>query len=155
MITFSSGKAQAEHPHLPPRPQPTLKPEDFADDNGDKIGARIVMYIIPSVVRPWTGVQWTDGAGNWHDVEGWQGAFNHPNHISWFVEQKDFGKGPFRWVVYTSQGGALLAVSSLFYLPINANETVRVEAILPDVATGYQASSPTQIVPDQIYEGTP
>jgi hypothetical protein len=37
--------------------------------------------------------------------------------ITWWVEEKDFGKGPYRWLVYASEGGELLATSQSFNLP--------------------------------------
>lgn len=88
----------------------------------------------------WTIVQWQDVLGNWHDVEGWQGAFDEFNHNedknvcagkkTWWVTEADFDKGPFRWVVYQGRGGGLLARSELFYLPHSTGEIVRVEVSL-------------------------
>jgi hypothetical protein len=53
--------------------------------------------------------------GNWHDVE------------AWWVAAKDFGTGPFRWVIYRGQAGELLAISQAFYLPDAAGATTKLE----------------------------
>jgi hypothetical protein len=69
----------------------------------------------------WTIVQWLDGAGGWHDVEGWAGNFDGTRGAmavkSWVVSPGDSGKGPFRWLVLAAPGGAKLGTSASFYLP--------------------------------------
>jgi hypothetical protein len=42
------------------------------------------------------------------------------------VHEKDFGDGPFRWVVTQGKDGPVLGASRAFNLPGGANETVRV-----------------------------
>jgi hypothetical protein len=69
-----------------------------------------------------TAVEWQDGYGNWHTVVGWQSPFNTYKQVTWAVAANDFGKGPFRWVV--DQGELTIVVSSDFYLPLSASETV-------------------------------
>lgn len=162
LIALSMGSpysiyGQEDHPHEPPRPQltpPTSVPDDPGDTKRNE-GALIKLLIFPFVPGLWTGVQWIDGTGNWHDVGGWQGTFNQPDYISWFVEKKDFAKGPFRWVVYQRQGGELLAMSQPFYLPANLNEVIRSEVIIPDLNFNYQDRTPPVTMPEQPYRPVP
>jgi hypothetical protein len=76
-------------------------------------------------------VQWQNVYGVWHDVTGWQGTFDTitagVGTKLWWVAEKDFGSGPFRWVVYRNPGGAVVATSAPFYLPDVAGRTVTVE----------------------------
>jgi hypothetical protein len=78
----------------------------------------------------WTVVQWQDAFGGWHDVEGWQGTLDAGDQKVWWVADKDFSTGPFRWVVYQGQGGPSLVASESFYLPAVSGERVRVEVSL-------------------------
>ena len=64
--------------------------------------------------------------GVWHDVTGWRGHMRG-GQVRWQVAEKDFGTGPFRWVVYDKEGGRLLAVSASFTLPDSGSQTVTVE----------------------------
>jgi hypothetical protein len=75
----------------------------------------------------WTVVQWQDGLGDWHDVEGWQGAPGEEGQVVWWVTGADLGKGPFRWVVYQLPGSRSPVASEPFYLPYRAGEVVHVE----------------------------
>jgi len=83
----------------------------------------------------WTVAQWQDNEGRWRDVEGWRGTLDRVvvdeeeqvvGRKTWWVAESDLGRGPFRWRVYRSQGGRLLATSDEFTLP----ETVAVEVVL-------------------------
>lgn len=69
----------------------------------------------------WTAVQWQDTAGRWHDVEGWRGFLDAISGTTgtktWWVAAKDYGTGPFRWIVRREMGGERLGESELFYLP--------------------------------------
>lgn len=111
---------------LPPRVPPQLTPAPEKDkDHSKPVGAYIELQLQSAQVGTWTVVQWQDSAGNWHDVAGWQGP---PEGMSrrWWVEAKDFGKGPFRWVVTSGPDQQPMMVSSSFKLPVTANEVVRV-----------------------------
>lgn len=144
-------EAQEEHPHLPPRPNPPSH-ESNSDQSKDSVrnaGAWITLYTIPYQPGLWTIVQWSDGVNNWLDSNGWQGSYNQEDHVSWFVEQKDFGKGPFRWVVDDGPGGRLLATSQVFYLPTKADEVIRIEVRLADMWSSYPDSEPAGIPPEQ------
>ena len=87
----------------------------------------------------WTVVQWKDDKGTWRDVEGWQGSLDEVltdegrtvvGHKTWWVAKDDLGRGPFRWRVYRSQGGWLLATSQTFELPSQRRATTTVEITL-------------------------
>lgn len=128
---------------LPPRPTVS---EPASDDNaGNTITLtslvnQIYLRVTPTYPTYWTVVQWQDSQGVWRDVEGWRGEAAH-GEISWWVAEKDFGKGPFRWAIYP-QGGPfiervegsviyrkaqpMLAVSQPFFLPTGASSSLGV-----------------------------
>ena len=87
----------------------------------------------------WTVVQWQDDKGAWRNVEGWQGSLDEVvtdeggtvvGHKTWWVAKDDLGRGPFRWRVYRSKGGWLLATSQTFELPSQRRATTSVEVTL-------------------------
>ena len=88
----------------------------------DSETGRIVLTTRPGA---WTVVQWQDGSDYWHDVAGWRGHATD-GAIAWTVEEKDFGTGPFRWVVTHPQSGRPTDVSQSFYLP-GAGDTLAIE----------------------------
>jgi hypothetical protein len=109
---------------LPPRkPTSTPGPDKKDKSSHSPVGAYIELQ---APAGSWAVVQWQDSAGNWHEVEGWRGAL--PASARWWVAAKDFGKGPFRWAVSQGPGGSVLGLSSPFYLPGAANETLGVTA---------------------------
>ena len=75
-------------------------------------------------------MQWQDFDGNWHDVEGWRG-FAEGSGKLWWVAQKDFGTGPFRWIVESGPDGEILATSAPFTLPGEPNATLSVTVSAP------------------------
>lgn len=86
----------------------------------------------------WVGVQWQDRQGAWQNVEAWQGPLEAAEETGvaskvWGVYPKDFGRGPFRWVVYTQQGGEVLGTSQSFNLP-QGNNANHVMTVLPTIA---------------------
>lgn len=116
---------------LPPRPTPpsTTTPVPVVPSQPlSPKGAYIALNASAGAVDAWTIVQWQDAFGGWHDVDGWQGAFDEMNDGTgqkvWWVAEKDFETGPFRWVVY--QDGTFLAASESFYLPGEVGQTVTV-----------------------------
>jgi hypothetical protein len=114
-------------PELPPRATPTPTPRAGDDrDRQQPIGAFLQLHVQGAPDGVWAVVQWQDSAENWHDVEGWRGTLD-AGQKTWWVAQRDFGKGPFRWAVYQGQGGELLATSNVFNLPSFAEEVKRVE----------------------------
>jgi hypothetical protein len=72
-----------------------------------------------AITPPWVEVQWQDPAGAWRDVDGWAGPLDptQGGYVYHYVDPKDFGKGPFRWVVSDKQGGTVLGMSDTFYFP--------------------------------------
>ena len=70
-------------------------------------------------------VQWQDGPGEWHDVEGWRGEVEE-RWVTWWVAPADFDTGPFRWVVYRGAGGNVWGISESFDLPANHGHLARV-----------------------------
>ncbi len=112
-------------PALPPRNTPTPSPEGGKDHKKDKpVGAFIELDAPTAPAGAWAIVQWQDSAGNWREVEGWRGSL--PGSGRWWVHPKDFGTGPFRWVVRQGPGGSVLGSSLPFQLPGAANQVTRV-----------------------------
>jgi hypothetical protein len=130
----SLARADGGGPQLPPRRPPPATPA-IGDNKGDNDhnpppGAYIELHTQSAPAEAWTVVQWQDTNGGWQQVEGWQGTLEADGSKRWWVAAKDFGKGPFRWVILARQGGQPLATSALFYLPDEAYEVVQVEAVL-------------------------
>lgn len=115
-------------PALPPRQPPTTpQPDNDKKHDRDKpIGAYIELQAPTAAAGSWTVVQWQDSAGNWREVEGWQGPLEGHSKL-WWVAAADFGKGPFRWIILSGPGGSVSATSNPFNLPNGANEIVRVQ----------------------------
>ncbi len=119
---------------LPPRGTPTPLPAgDGGRHHKDRTltGAYLELLAPGAPAGAWAVVQWhspSDGrsAGGWHDVEGWRGAVADSSR--WWVHPKDFGTGPFRWVVMAGPAGPLWAASASFNLPSQPNQTVQVVA---------------------------
>jgi hypothetical protein len=89
------------------------------------VGA-IALHAPGAPATAWTVVQWGDPLGGWHDVEGWRGDLDEGQQKVWWVVGKDFGTGPFRWVVYHQAGGKVWATSRSFTLPAGAGQWVHV-----------------------------
>ncbi len=70
----------------------------------------------PAYRDAWSLVQWLDGVGNWHDVNGWLGQMAG-GEVQWHVLPQDYDTGPFRWVILDAPDGAVLAASKPFDLP--------------------------------------
>lgn len=138
----------AAPPQLPPRPAPALPPRPGADlpprpdapppappaviqtidreKSGPPAGAYIELMGLPDNNQYWTVVQWQDRQGNWHNVDGWQGWPDNGGK-KWWVAGKDFGTGPFRWMVYQGQNnGPEVGHSDNFLLPPFALQTVQI-----------------------------
>jgi hypothetical protein len=100
---------------LPERKTPVAD-DDGRDDSGP-LGGRIELAAWPPGAV--SVVQWQDVNGDWHDVDGWHGNLDKAGRIRWWVAAKDFGRGPFRWVVES-------AISAPFHLPAGARQTVEI-----------------------------
>jgi hypothetical protein len=86
-------------------------------------GAYVELLAAPGL---WAVVQWQDMAGDWHDVEGWQGAADADGLLRWWVEAGDFGGRPFRWAAYEGPDGPPACASAAFHLPAGPGESLRV-----------------------------
>jgi len=150
--------ALAQEP-LPPRPGSTnLPPRPSSGDSsgqsssrGDasSVGGSYITLAVSSTNRSglWAGVEWLDGASNWHRVEGWQSALPDGGGIQdWWVSQADFGKGPFRWVLYAGDDkSAVLGASEPFTLPTSGAAPLQISLALADptpVPTDAPTSTP-------------
>ena len=110
--------AAATSPDLPPRPQasPTVPAGGLIE---------LIFRFDPgsaSAATNWqTLVQWQDGLGGWHDVEGWRGTADELHsdwgRKAWWLGEAHFGTGPFRWVIYGDDANKPIAVSDSFYMP--------------------------------------
>lgn len=118
-VQIPATNANSDRPTLTPIPRPTLDVEETF--SGEIIGAYIELHIEPDHLIYWTEVQWQDVIGNWHQVEGWRGT-SMEGVTRWFLGEKDFGTGPFRWLVYQQEDGELLVTSASFYLPDDKDE---------------------------------
>ena len=122
--TWLSSPAYAK---LPPRP---LTPQEDEKETPRPLVAAIVLETTPTGNGLWSVVQWQDEQGGWHDIESWRGTVVNGRTI-WWVEEKDFGKGPYRWLVFAHEKGTLLATSDLFNFPAQPKTQLVVEVTLP------------------------
>ena len=103
-----------------PEPQPTTTPIPPTDNSN--AGALIFLHVPAPPADLETIVQWQDGLGEWHDVEGWQGMLNDSDFIVWWVAPRDLGAVWYRWHVYTADG-RISTTSDAFSLPSHPNQT--------------------------------
>ncbi len=109
-------------PTAPASTEPLMNAHTFTYGLPSGSGSKIATLIggLPSTV--WIAVQWLDGYGVWHTVDGWQGS---PSSVSqegvlfqdWAIGPELLGKGPFRWIVYDFYGGTVIGVSPNFNMP--------------------------------------
>jgi len=126
---------------LPPRPGlPTATPTPLPTSTPAPVSPSlplskgyILLHVANHTAVTWSVVQWQDGLGDWHEVEGWQGELDALDNVQperqwkvWGVAFENFGQGPFRWVVYSATGD-VLGVSSNFDLPRAQSDWVAVE----------------------------
>lgn len=118
---------------LPPRPEPPSKSEP-SPNHSSVTGAKILLtipYDDEMTADTWTHVEWQDGDGRWHIVDGWQGTL-HPNskikqwEVEWWVGRSDFNTGPFRWVV-DPDGKRIVSEPFELNFAENAADTLRIE----------------------------
>lgn len=115
-------------PRLPPRPGEPETPTPVPI-----YGASIQLHSSTSMPGAWTVVEWQNEHGEWYVVTGWQGNLDDGDNDKkrWWVYTDDFGSSPFRWQVYDSKGGELLATSESFELPTQNFQVVTVDIELP------------------------
>jgi uncharacterized repeat protein (TIGR01451 family) len=144
LIACLAAPAMAQEP-LPPRPGSTeLPPRPSSGDASGRSSSRgnastsadgsYITLVVSSTNRSglWAGVEWLDGAGAWHRVEGWQNALPDGGGVQdWWVSQADFGKGPFRWVLYAgSDKSSVLGASEPFNLPASTAAPLQISLVL-------------------------
>ena len=82
MLVLLLSLVQPSHADLPPRPENTPTPKPAS-------GGAILLHAAPSQVGLWAVVQWQDGLGDWHDVDGWRGAVQG-DRVPWWVSNSHF-----------------------------------------------------------------
>ena len=145
LILAVANSATADY-KLPPRntPDPTAEPNSQSG-SVTSAGGRVHLRVLFSRDWPWDTmhwqeglwhvIEWNDHAGTWYAVDGWQGTLEtiQQEDDRWvgqkelWVAQDNFGAGPFRWLIYKGEGGALMATSPEFYLPSESGNTISVE----------------------------
>lgn len=142
-------------PDLPLRP-PTVTP---IPTSTDAAAIELNVQFIPGSPLEkewredlWTRVQWQDGLGYWHVVEGWQASLDEVRGDNgrkiWYVSDDLFGRGPFCWVVYPSPESEPIAISLPFRMPSSAGVIVQADLAvgkpvpLPPVEEGSKSMAP-------------
>lgn len=130
-----SAQATTVAPKTPlvPRGTAIVLPKYDVPTPTEQPGGHIELHLPASYVDIWTEVQWLDGEGNWHQVDGWRGFTDNRATVRWYVSRNDFGKGPFRWQVFLFEEGDLIDSSALFFLPKAGDETIKINLQLPDL----------------------
>jgi hypothetical protein len=103
----------------PPTPTAISKPQ-----LAERAPVATILLVVPKTeIELASVVQWQDITGAWNDVDGWRGAISNGKTI-WWVEEKDWGAGPFRWVVYQQEQKeqTIVAISEPFSLPARQGE---------------------------------
>jgi hypothetical protein len=163
VTTHQAGAVWATSPqfHLPDGDGATLNmtlaaapaaadPETLAAQTAAGFGFATLVARVPNApAGAWAGIQWQDGLGGWHDVSGWQGpmTLQPTTNVStrqWAVYPKDYGRGPFRWVVYSEQDGAVWATSTRYNLP-NGDGATLAMTLAPKVSLVPAEDLATQI----------
>ena len=119
-LLVGSAVAPAQASTLPPRAEDVvIRNEDDGNDENNADGAYIELRVQPDLGGLWTVVQWQDGMGRWHDVDGWRTQVEADQVVNWWVAPRDLDTGPYRWLVYQDQDHRTVVVwaSELFYLP--------------------------------------
>lgn len=104
-------------PGLPERP--TAVAIETPDKPNDEVGAFLELTVEVQEAGFWSVVQWQDGNGYWHDVEGWRAEVVPDYVIRWWVAPRDLESGPFRWIVYKGEVSerVIYQISQPFNLP--------------------------------------
>jgi len=118
-------------------PTPTYTPTPRPSDNSGAIVFKVAFLSGAPLDASWrenlwTVVEWQDGLGNWHVIEGWQARLDRVTGNTgwkiWWVSPELYGRGPFTWVAYNdSSSDRPILVSPPFRLPSSAGVIVRSE----------------------------
>ena len=119
LFLFSPGVSAdtPPRPELTPTPHPATTPVSPVASSQSSQSAAIILTLSDPAPAYWTSVQWLDEEDEWQDVSGWQSGFNENGMVVWAVAAKDYGTGPYRWVIYTEEDGTVYSTTDLFYLP--------------------------------------
>jgi hypothetical protein len=92
--------------------------------------AGIGLRVVDPPANAWVQIQWSNwSTSNWYPVDAWSGPLSQNDNgygAVWF-EPKDYGTGPFRWVVFDrnpATGGQVWAISDTFYLGWSGTLTI-------------------------------
>jgi len=138
LLIIAAALTPAPAAALPPRPpRPTATPTATPAAPAAGRTLLVLALTLQPAASPtawqtlWTGVQWQDAQGDWHDVEGWQGALDEAargvGKKTWVVADGHLGSGPYRWLVYARPGGEIIAISRPFHLPAAAGDIYEVK----------------------------
>jgi len=107
--------------------------------------ATIRLYAPGAPAGAIAAVQYRGTAGQWVEVAGWTGILTETTEGTkipyqvWSVAEQNFGQGPFRWVVFKSDGKTAWATSDIFYLPpgggLSQDVTIRTDNLASSTAT--------------------
>lgn len=124
LVAALAGLARPAWAELPTRPEDALTPTPQPVQT--EPGAGLELSVTGATAPYYAIVQWQDGLGGWHDVEGWRGEVKE-DRVLWYVSPEDLGSGPFRWVVY--RGDETLGTSENFNLPEVGRTLARVSVV--------------------------
>ncbi len=144
--TWTPGPAPIKTP-VPTATATPLAPSQQGETQQRADGAQITLHLRFPADWPWeqigwqnlqTVVQWQDNQGKWRVVEGWRGALDRIESVdgqwtgqkSWWVAAAGLETGPFRWLIYRADTGALLTISEPFRLPATTLQTMVVAVSL-------------------------
>ena len=77
-----------------------------------------------------TVVQYRNASGGWDDVTGWVQPLRNTSTVLWNVWRRDWGTGPYRWLVKNESQNYVMATSTGFYLP-GAGTYLDVSVVIP------------------------
>jgi hypothetical protein len=103
--------------------------------------ASITLTVVNPPAGAWTAVQWSvPGGTTWYTVTSWVGPLDQAQYgwMPHWIDRKDYGTGPFRWVVYDKdpgQGGKVLGTSDPFFFPTYDGQMVWSPITLPAPVT--------------------
>ena len=102
-----------------------VRPVDTPTPGSKLAGGAIELHVtgLHQTAPLFAVVQRQDGLGRWQDIDRWRGEIKG-DRVVWYVAEKDFGAGPFRWLVYHES--AILGTSEPFSLPTASRQMVRV-----------------------------
>ena len=130
LVVLSIFLPASVHAELPPRPTrtPVASPKDSTPE--PPLAGTLMLSTEPNLDNLMSVVQWQDSDGAWHDVNGWRGLVMGGKTV-WWVEERNWGEEPYRWVVYRNTSSTAIATSQPFKLP-GSGETLIVEVDLSD-----------------------